>query len=58
MTLEQLKQEREWLQHRLYDLQKSSGLESLKEALEVKQHLEKLNTKISATNNYTSSQKK
>ena len=58
MTLEQLKQEREWLQHRLYDLQKSSGLESLKEALEVKQHLEELNTKISATNNHTSSQKK
>jgi hypothetical protein len=54
MTLDKLQQEREWLQHRLYDIQRSSGLEALKEALEIKQHLEEINTQINELNHHTS----
>ena len=55
LTKEQLEAERNWLQHRLYDIQRSSGLEALKEALEVKQNIEEINTQLNALNNNTSS---
>lgn len=56
MTLEQLRREREWFQHRLYDIQRSSGLEALKEALEIKQNIENINTQINELNYDTSCQ--
>jgi hypothetical protein len=58
MSIEKLQQERQWLQHRLFDIQRSSGLEALKEALEIKQYLEEINTQINELNYNTSNQKK
>lgn len=58
MSIEKLQQERQWLQHRLFDIQRSSGLEALKEALEIKQYLEEINTQINELNYNTSNQEK
>lgn len=51
---EDLLQEREWLQHKLYDLQSSKGLAALQDALEIKKHIEDINAKLNAVNNDTS----
>lgn len=48
---EDLLQEREWLQHKLYDLQSSKGLAALQDALEIKKHIEDINAKLNAVNN-------
>ena len=55
---EDLLQEREWLQHKLFDLQSSKGLAALQDALEIKKHIEDINSKINAINKNTSNQEK
>lgn len=53
-----LRNEKEFLVRRLDEIQKNHDFSSLQEMLEVKKHIEELNSKISASYNNTSSQEK
>ena len=53
-----LRNEREVMTRRLEEMQKKNDFSTLQDMLEVKKHIEELNSKISASYNNTSSQKK
>lgn len=53
-----LRNEREVMTRRLEEMQKKNDFSTLQDMLEVKQHIEELNSKISESYNNTSNQKK
>ena len=53
-----LRDEREVMTRRLEEMQKKNDFSTLQDMLEVKKHIEELNSKISASYNNTSSQEK
>lgn len=53
-----LRSEREVMTRRLEEMQKKNDFSTLQDMLEVKKHIEELNSKISASYNNTSSQEK
>jgi hypothetical protein len=53
-----LRNEREVMTRRLEEMQKKNDFSTLQDMLEVKKHIEELNSKISASYNNTSSQEK
>lgn len=52
-----LRDEREFMTRRLESLQKNSNLDALQEMLEIKKHLEQLNSEISESYNNSSNKK-
>ena len=53
-----LRNEREVMTRRLEEMQKKNDFSTLQDMLEIKKHIEELNSKISASYNNTSSQEK
>lgn len=53
-----LRNEREVMTRRLEEMQKKNDFSTLQDMLEVKKHIEELNSKISASYNNTSNQEK
>ena len=52
-----LRDEKEFMTRRLESLQKNSNLDALQEMLEIKKHLEQLNSEISESYNNSSNKK-